>query len=141
MRKDIFYLLSVSLQISGTFLLAYMGFTKNVKDIAEEIIGFNLSGKDIDSIPIPQVFNKLLEIYLTRIGFTLVFLGYILSIFGKNTFSSLTEIISRIIFITIIISGASILLIRILANKRKEAIEEECKNNLPPGTIFYHEID
>ncbi len=139
--KNLFYLLSISLQISGAFLLAYMGFTKRVKDIASEVIGFTLSGKDIESIPIPQVANKLLEIYLTRIGFTLIFFGYVFSIFGSNMENEPIEIIFKIIIITSIVSVISILLSHVLVGKRKETIEMECKKNLPPGTIFYQEID
>ena len=139
--KNLCYLLSISFQISGAFLLAYMGFTKRVKNIAEEVVGFTLSGKDIDSIPIPQAAGKLLEIYLTRIGFTLVFFGYVFSIFGVRELNSPMEELLKITVISLVLSSISLLLSYILVKKRKDKIEKECKNNLPAGTIFYREID
>lgn len=139
--KNLFYLLSVSFQISGAFLLAYMGFIKKIKNIAEEAAGFVLTGKDINSIPIPQVANKLLEIYLTRVGFILVFLGYVLSIFGERGSDNFVRDFFKIIAVSSISSLILLLSSYKLVNKRKGKIEEKCRNNLPAGTLFLHETD
>lgn len=139
--KYLFYLISISFQLSGAFLLAYMGFTKKVKNIAEEVVGFILMGKDMESIPIPQVAGKLLEIYLTRIGFTLVFFGYVLSIFGGRKLYNPTEELFKVTIISLLVILISLLLSYILVKKRKYKIEKECKDNLPVGTLFLQEID
>jgi hypothetical protein len=139
--KNLCYLISISFQISGAFLLAYMGFTKKVKNIAEEVVGFTLMGRDIENIPIPQVAGKLLEIYLTRIGFTLVFFGYVFSIFGERELKSPMAELLQITVISLVISSISLLLSYILVKRRKGKIEKECKSNLPAGTLFLEEID
>lgn len=140
-NKELYYLFSMSLQISGGFLLVYMGFTKNVKNIAEEIAGFNFIGKDIESIEIPQIANKLLEIYLTRIGFILVFLGYVFLIFSDKGSISKGDTLFSIAVISLIIIFVMLLASHILINKRKEVIEKELKQNLPEDTIFMQVIE
>lgn len=139
--KEVLYVLSVSLQISGAFLLAYMGFVKKTKNIAEEVMGFVLRGKDIDSIPIPQVAGKLLEIYLTRIGFCLVLVGYILSIFGSQMILNLMNYLYLIIYLSIILITISLIFSYKLMAYRKPKIENKIKNDLPFGALFLKEID
>lgn len=123
LNKDWIYLISIGLQLSGSFLLAYSVFKRNYRDIASLAVSkIIIIDKDNNS-NIDGVMKILYELYLTRIGFLMLLSGYLLCFFGNSNITRIgsTEQIIYTIILALLFSSFWIYIANHLA-KSKEAI-------------------
>lgn len=137
------YLVSIAMQLGGSFLLAYMAFTRSYKDIADMVTTQIPTGKSFNDVEFPAVKKLLKETYLTRIGFSMLFTGYLFMFFADSNIIGINKVIQVIIVGTLVMIFSvlgKIVSEKYAASKEKE-VSKYVKENVPEGTLFFDITD
>lgn len=138
-----FYLISIAMQLGGSFLLAYMVFTRTYKDIADMVSIQIPIGKSFNDVELPAVKKLLKETYLTRIGFSMLFTGYLFMFFGDSNIIGINKVIQVIIVGTLVMifSIQGKIVSEKYATSKEKEVSKYVKDNIPAGTAFCHIVD
>lgn len=125
--KEIIYVMSIALQVSGSILLLLFYFRGKTKDlvIREYFPGSNIARRD-EQNNITLEKEKLQEtvvlIYKNRIAFVMLACGYLIGIFGRNDGHDLA-VAGLVVVMTVFMIVLTNEICRLVAQKRYQTDE------------------
>lgn len=136
------YILTLSLQLSGSLLLLISSFGKVKSKVINDCIGGSkglISKNNIIDIGEDSVKSSLQAIYLNRGSFIMLSVGYLLSIFDSYQIVNCWIVLGTVIICTAIISIFNVFVANRLAKDNAEKYSKIQTEDLTSGTIFYEE--
>ncbi|WP_099335748.1 hypothetical protein [Clostridium cadaveris] len=133
--EERFYILSVSFQVAGALILLIKSLKGKVLDKAKEMYvsefkGPLISEKNKIVLSKERIQEIAMDIYINRIAFLYLSIGYIISIFGKqNTNISKGSICMYMVIASLLLIAGGYIFSKTISKMHfKEDIEEDIKN-------------
>ncbi|MDY4949212.1 MAG: hypothetical protein SO128_07555 [Clostridium cadaveris] len=134
--EEMLYILSLSFQVAGALILLRKSLKEKVLDKAKEIYVSEFKGplmcEDNKIVLYKERIQEIaMDIYIDRIAFLYLTIGYSISIFGKyDTDTSKGKIVILEILVSIALIAAGTKISKIITKKRFNKNIEEDINNL-----------
>ena len=136
------YVLTLSLQLSGSAVLLLNSFSNIRVKVINDCIGGNkgLFGKnDIVNLGKKEVINSLQTIYLNRFSFGMIFVGYLISIFDSYKVKEPIKIFVVVFVTSVLFMFIAYFVSNRIANKNEPKYSYISVDNLPKDTYFYED--
>ena len=136
----IIYILVLALQLSGSVILLISCLGKTQVMVLNDCVSGNqgLFGKNgIVNFDKDAVKESLRKIYMNRVSFLLISIGYILSIFNTYTVENQWTLLFALIIVTSLICIISTCICKSIAKKNAHKYVDVKVEKLPKGTTYY----
>lgn len=141
--KVIFYIISVSLQISGALLLMLFSLSTNRKKVIDRFINKNIVSRHGEKINYNkgELKSAFKNAYLSKFSFGFIALGYLVGVFGNIDNCSYLTVIIGIVALTLIFMGLAYLMTFLIVKyshevNKKMTNDELKKYNIEPTQEF-----